>query len=495
MGGSILRRRAWGKLQVVIYHHSPQARVSATAQTLYDKLWSSHVVRDYGDGAALLYIDRQLLHEVSSPQTFEGMRTSGRAVRRPAAHLTVADHAVPTRDRDKPIADPLAREQVSLLAANAAEFGLRHLSLDDPRQGIVHVIGPELGFTLPGMTLVCSDSHTSTHGAFGALAFGIGATESEAVLATQTLRQTRAKTMKVCITGRLSKGVGAKDLILALIGRLGSAGAVGHAIEYGGEAVRRLSMEARMTLCNMSIEAGARTGLIAPDETTFAYLEGRPMAPKGELWKAALAHWRTLFSDPDAAFDKTVSLDAGALAPQATWGTSPDQTAPVNACTPDPASATTEADRLKMERALAYMGLAPRTPLSEVEIDNVFIGSCTNGRIEDLRAAAGVLRGRKVAQGVAAIAVPGSGQVKRQAEAEGLDRIFLDAGFQWREAGCSLCVAMNNDRLPVGARCASTSNRNFEGRQGVGARTHLMSPVSAAASAIAGHIADPRDYL
>jgi 3-isopropylmalate/(R)-2-methylmalate dehydratase large subunit len=469
--------------------------VSATAQTLYDKLWSSHVVRDYGDGAALLYIDRQLLHEVSSPQTFEGMRTSGRPVRRPAAHLTVADHAVPTRDRDKPIADPLAREQVSLLAANAAEFGLRHLSLNDPRQGIVHVIGPELGFTLPGMTLVCSDSHTSTHGAFGALAFGIGATESEAVLATQTLRQTRAKTMKVCITGRLSRGVFAKDVILALIGRLGSAGAVGYAIEYGGEAVRRMSMEARMTLCNMSIEAGARMGLIAPDETTFAYLEGRPMAPKDELWKAALAHWRTLFSDPDAAFDTVVTLDAAALAPQTTWGTSPDQTAPVNACTPHPDAAKTEAERLKIERALAYMDLAPGMPLSEVAIDHVFIGSCTNGRIEDLRAAAGVLKGRRIAPTVAAIAVPGSGQVKRQAEAEGLDAVFLEAGFEWRDAGCSLCVAMNNDRLPPGARCASTSNRNFEGRQGVGARTHLMSPISAAAAALAGHIADPRDYL
>ncbi len=469
--------------------------MSATAQTLYDKLWSQHVVRDYGDGAALLYIDRQLLHEVSSPQTFEGMRVSGRPVRRPAAHLTVVDHAVPTKDRDKPIADPLAREQVSLLATNAEAFGLRHFNLDDPLQGIVHVIGPELGFTLPGMTLVCSDSHTSTHGAFGALAFGIGATESEAVLATQTLRQARAKTMKVCITGRLSKGVGAKDLILALIGRLGSAGGVGHAIEYGGEAVRRMSMEARMTLCNMSIEAGARTGLIAPDETTFAYLDGRPMAPKGELWKAALAHWRTLFSDPDAAFDKTVTLDASTLAPQATWGTSPDQTAPVNACTPDPASAQTEADRLKMERALAYMGLAPRTPFSDVAIDNVFIGSCTNGRIEDLRAAAGVLRGRRIAAHVTAIAVPGSRQVKRQAEAEGLDQIFLDSGFEWREAGCSLCVAMNDDRIASGKRCASTSNRNFEGRQGVGARTHLMSPISAASSAIAGHIADPRDYL
>jgi 3-isopropylmalate/(R)-2-methylmalate dehydratase large subunit len=466
-----------------------------TVRTLYEKLWTSHVVRDYGDGVALLYIDRQLIHEVSSPQAFEGLRAAGRSVRRSAAQLAVADHAVPTKGRDQPIADPLAREQVSLLAANTKGFGIRHLGLNDPRQGIVHVIGPELGFTQPGMTIVCGDSHTSTHGAFGALAFGIGASECEAVLATQTLRQTRAKTMKVCITGRLGRGVGAKDLILALIGQLGSAGAVGYAIEYGGEAVRRLSMEARMTLCNMSIEAGARMGVIAPDETTFAYLEGRPMAPKGELWKAALADWRTLFSDPGAAFDNTVTLDASVLAPQATWGSSPDQTAPINACTPDPAVAKTEAERLKMERALAYMGLSPRTPFSDVAIDNVFIGSCTNGRIEDLRAAAGVLKGRKVAFGVTAIAVPGSGQVKRQAEAEGLDQVFLDAGFEWRDAGCSLCVAMNNDRLSPGARCASTSNRNFEGRQGAGARTHLMSPLSAAASAIAGHIADPRDYL
>jgi 3-isopropylmalate/(R)-2-methylmalate dehydratase large subunit len=469
--------------------------VTEAPQTLYDKLWTSHVVRDYGDGVALLYIDRQLIHEVSSPQAFEGIRTARRGVRRPAAQLAVCDHAVPTRGRDKPIADPLAREQVSLLASNAEAFGIRHLGLDDPRQGIVHVIGPELGFTQPGMTIVCGDSHTSTHGAFGALAFGIGSSECEAVLATQTLRQTRAKTMTVRINGRLSKGVGPKDLILALIGRLGSAGAAGYAMEYAGEAVRCLSMEGRMTVCNMSIEAGARMGLIAPDESTFAYLEGRPMAPKGALWKAAVADWRTLYSDPEAVFDKAVTLDASTLSPQATWGTSPDQTAPINACTPDPASAKTEAEKLKIERTLAYMGLAPRMPLSEVAIDNVFIGSCTNGRIEDLRAAAGVLRGRKVAQGVTAIAVPGSGAVKRQAEAEGLDEVFLDAGFEWRDAGCSLCVAMNNDRLLPGARCASTSNRNFEGRQGAGARTHLMSPVSAAACAVAGHIADARDYL
>ncbi len=464
-------------------------------RTLYDKLWDAHVVRDDGDGLALLYIDRQLIHEVSSPQAFEGLRAAGRGVRRPDAQLAVADHAVPTRGRDRPIADPLAREQVSLLAANAKAFGIRHLDLDDPRQGIVHVIGPELGFTQPGMTLVCGDSHTSTHGAFGALAFGVGASECEAVLATQTLRQTRARNMSVRIDGAMPPGVGAKDLILSLIGRIGTGGAVGYAIEYGGPAVRLLSMEARMTLCNMSIEAGARMGLIAPDETTFAYLAGRPMAPKGPAWKAALAYWRTLHTDPGAVFGASVELDVSALEPQTTWGTSPDQTLPVTGRIPDPTTANSPAERLKIERALAYMALSPGTALRDVMIDNVFIGSCTNGRIEDLRAASAILRGRKIAPRVTAIAVPGSGQVKRQAEAEGLDQVFLSAGFEWRDAGCSLCVAMNDDRLSAGRRCASTSNRNFEGRQGPGARTHLMSPISAAASAIAGRIADPRDYL
>jgi len=464
-------------------------------RTLYDKLWTSHVVTDYDDGQALLYIDRQLIHEVSSPQAFAGLRSAGRAVRRPVAQMAVADHAVPTRDRDQPIADPLAREQVSLLAANAKEFGVEFLGLHDRRQGIVHVIGPELGFTLPGMTLVCGDSHTSTHGAFGALAFGIGASESEAVMATQTLRQRRARTMNVRIEGQLGRGVSAKDVILAVVNRLGSAGAAGYAIEYSGAAVRRMSMEARMTLCNMSIEAGARMGLIAPDETTFAYLEGRLLAPKRTLWKAALAAWRDLNTDEGAAFDAALSLDASALAPRVTWGTSPDQSAPITGAAPDPAQAETAPARDKIARALAYMDLAPGMRLADVAIDKVFIGSCTNGRIEDLRAAAGVLRGRKIAPGVTALAVPGSGAVKRQAEAEGLDVVFEDAGFEWREAGCSLCVAMNNDRLQAGDRCASTSNRNFEGRQGPGARTHLMSPASAAASAIAGHIADVRDYL
>jgi 3-isopropylmalate/(R)-2-methylmalate dehydratase large subunit len=464
-------------------------------RTLYDKLWASHVVREYDDGQSLLYIDRQLLHEVSSPQAFEGLRAQGRAVRRPAAQLAVADHAVPTHDRDHPIADPLARKQVALLAANTAEFGLRNIALTDADQGIVHVIGPELGFTQPGMTLVCGDSHTSTHGAFGTLAFGIGSSECEMVLATQTLRQRRAKNLNVRIEGDLGVGVSAKDLILAVVGRLGSAGATGFAIEYSGGTVRRLSMEARLTLCNMSIEAGARTGLIAPDETTFAYLHGRPLAPKGEMWTAAVAYWRSLSSDEDAAFDSGVQIDANALAPQATWGTSPDQSTSVTGATPDPASAPSDAARRRLERALDYMGLAPKTPLRDVAIDRVFIGSCTNGRIEDLRAAATVLKGRKIAASVNGIVVPGSGSVKRQAEAEGLAAIFQDAGLEWRDAGCSLCVAMNDDRLAPGQRCASTSNRNFEGRQGQGARTHLMSPVSAAASAVAGRIADVRDYL
>jgi 3-isopropylmalate/(R)-2-methylmalate dehydratase large subunit len=464
-------------------------------RTLYDKLWASHVVRDYDDGQSLLYIDRQLVHEVSSPQAFEGMRANGRAVRRPAAQLAVADHAVPTHDRDQPIADPLARKQVALLAANTAEFGLRNIALTDPAQGIVHVIGPELGFTQPGMTLVCGDSHTSTHGAFGALAFGIGSSECEMVLATQTLRQRRAKNLNVRIEGDLASGVSAKDLILAVVGELGSAGATGFAIEYSGSTVRALSMEARLTLCNMSIEAGARTGLVAPDETTFAYLKDRPLAPKGAMWTAALAYWRSLKSDEGATFDQVVQIDAEALAPRATWGTSPDQSASVTGATPDPASASSDAARRKIERALDYMGLAPKTPLRDVAIDRVFIGSCTNGRIEDLRSAAAVLKGRKIASTVGGIVVPGSGAVKRQAESEGLDAIFKAAGLEWRDAGCSLCVAMNDDRLAPGQRCASTSNRNFEGRQGQGARTHLMSPASAAASAVAGRIADVRDYL
>jgi 3-isopropylmalate/(R)-2-methylmalate dehydratase large subunit len=463
--------------------------------TLYDKLWASHVVREYDDGQSLLYIDRHLVQEVSSPQAFEGLRANGRVVRRPAAQLAVADHAVPTHDRDKPIADPLARKQVALLAANTAEFGLRNIALTDADQGIVHVIGPELGFTQPGITLVCGDSHTSTHGAFGALAFGIGSSECEMVLATQTLRQRRAKNLNVRIDGDLGPGVSAKDLILAVVAHLGTAGATGYAIEYSGSTVRRLSIEARLTLCNMSIEAGARTGLVAPDEITFAYLKDRPLAPKGEMWTAAVAYWRTLQSDEGAAFDKVVQIDADAFGPQATWGTSPDQSASVTGATPDPSAATSDAARRRIERALDYMGLAPNTPLRDVAIDRVFIGSCTNGRIEDLRSAAAVLKGRKIASTVGGIVVPGSGAVKRQAEAEGLDIVFKEAGLEWRDAGCSLCVAMNDDRLAPGQRCASTSNRNFEGRQGQGARTHLMSPASAAASAVAGRIADVRAYL
>jgi 3-isopropylmalate/(R)-2-methylmalate dehydratase large subunit len=469
--------------------------VPLTGRTLYQKLWAAHVVTEYADGASLLYIDRHLLHEVSTPQAFEGLRESQRGVRRPNAQLAVVDHAVPTRDRDLPIADPLARNQVALLADNARAFGIRHLGLDHPDQGIVHVIGPELGFTQPGMTLVCGDSHTATHGAFGALAFGIGASECEAVLATQTLRQTRARDMSVRIEGHFPPGVSAKDLALALIAEIGAAGAIGYAMEYAGSAVRLMSMEARLTLCNMSIEAGARVGLVAPDETTFAYMEGRPMAPKGAAWKQAITHWRGLHSDPGAVFDKVVNLDASSVAPRVTWGTSPEQSVSVDGRIPDPARAPSPSERLRAERALAYMGLQANAAIHDVPIDDVFIGSCTNGRIEDLRAAASVLRGRKVAPTVTALAVPGSGAVKRQAEAEGLHQIFLDAGFEWRSAGCSLCVAMNNDRLSPGRRCASTSNRNFEGRQGPGSRTHLMSPASAAASAIAGRIADVRAWL
>jgi len=456
--------------------------------TLYDKLWDAHVVARHADGSALLYIDRQLLHEVSSPQAFAGLREKGLLPRRPEAHLAVADHAVPTRDRARGIADPQARAQIDLLRANCAQFGIEYLPLDSLRQGIVHVIGPEQGFTLPGVTLVCGDSHTATHGAFGALAFGIGTSETECVLATQTLRQNRARTMRVRIDGDLAAGVTAKDTILTLIGTVGASGAVGYAIEYQGAVVRAMSMEARMTLCNMTIEAGARIGLVAPDETTFAYLHGRPMAPSGTLWDHAVRHWRSLASDPDAVFDREIVLDAGAIEPQVSWGTSPDQVVPVSGHVP--------AGDAGLDRAaIAYMGLAPGMPIAGLPIDWAFIGSCTNGRIEDLRAAARIVAGRTVAPNVRAIVVPGSGLVKQQAEAEGLGMIFRDAGFEWREPGCSLCVAMNNDRLGPGERCASTSNRNFEGRQGIGARTHLMSPAMAAAAAVTGRITDVRALL
>ena len=464
------------------------------ASTLYDKLWDAHVVATDDDGQTLLYIDRQLLHEVSSPQAFAGLRAAGLTPRRPATHLAVADHAVPTRNRDLPIADPQARDQVALLEANCAAFGIEYLPLDGAGQGIVHVIGPEQGLTLPGITLVCGDSHSATHGAFGALAFGIGASECEVVLATQTLWQARARTMRVTFTGVAGAGVTAKDMILALIARIGTGGATGHAIEYAGDAVRALSMEARMTLCNMSIEAGSRTGLIAPDATTMTYLQGRPRTPSGEQWNTAVATWSSLTSDNDAVYDREVTIDLADLAPQVSYGTSPDQVLPIDGRVPDPADCADAAARAKLERALEYMALTPGTAMTDVHVDHVFIGSCTNGRIEDLRAAASVVGAGHVAPGVTALVVPGSGAVKRQAEAEGLDLVFANAGFEWREAGCSLCVAMNDDRLPEGARCASTSNRNFEGRQGKGARTHLVSPAMAAAAALAGRFVDIREF-
>ncbi|MGQ3045597.1 3-isopropylmalate dehydratase large subunit [Niveispirillum sp.] len=463
--------------------------------TLYDKLWNSHVVAEEEGGISLLYIDRAMLHEVSSPQAFAALREKGLKVRNPGAFLAVADHSVPTRHRDRPIADPQARAQVELLALNSNDFGIDMIGLDDPRQGIVHVTGPEQGFTLPGLTLVCGDSHTATHGAFGTLAFGIGSGECESVLATQVLRLTKARTLRVNVHGDLPPGVGAKDIILAVVGKLGSNGAIGHAIEYAGPAIRALTMEGRMTLCNMSIEAGSRTGLVAPDEVTFAWLEGRPLAPKGADWDAAVAHWRTLPSDEGAVFDREIDIDATKLVPQVSWGTSPDQVADITGRVPDPAGASDAETAAKMTKALSYMGLTAGMPVRDIVVGHVFIGSCTNGRIEDLRIAARILKDRRVADGVRALVVPGSKAVKQQAEAEGLDAIFRAAGFEWREPGCSLCVAMNDDRLPPGARCASTSNRNFEGRQGQGARTHLMGPAMAAASANAGHIADPRDYL
>jgi 3-isopropylmalate/(R)-2-methylmalate dehydratase large subunit len=456
------------------------------ARTLYDKLWDAHVVAEGADGQTLLYADRHLLHEVSTPQSFELLRDDGLTVHRPATQLAVADHSVPTHDRDAPIADPQAAAQVALLERNCAQFGIEYLSLTGRDQGIVHVIGPEQGFTLPGITLVCGDSHSATHGAFGTLAFGIGASECGIVMAAQALWQKKAKRMRVTFTGPLQAGVTAKDMALALIGKVGASGAVGYAIEFAGDAVRSLSMEGRMTLCNIAIEAGSRTGLVAPDETTFAYLKGRPRCPHGADWDLALAYWRTLPSDADALFDADVTIAADAIAPHVTFGTSPDQVLPVTATIP--------AGEAKLTKALAYMALAPGDAIEGLAIDHAFIGSCTNGRIEDLRAAASIAARGHVASSVRALVVPGSGAVKRQAEAEGLDRIFIEAGFEWRDPGCSLCVAMNDDRLPAGARCASTSNRNFEGRQGAGARTHLMSPAMVAAAAIAGHIVDVRDF-
>lgn len=451
------------------------------SKTLYEKLWDAHVVARNGPNAALLYIDRHYLHEVSTPQSFEALREDDLAVRRPNANIAVADHSVPTRRTSAEIADPQAAAQVALLERNCREFGIPYIPLDSEDQGIVHVIGPEQGLSLPGMTIVCGDSHTSTHGAFGALAFGIGASECGTVMATQSLWQKKARTMNVRFTGTASPHVSAKDFALALISRISASGATGYAIEFSGEAVEALSMEARMTLCNMAIEAGSRTGLIAPDDTTFAYVKGRRHAPSPEQWDQAVAQWKTLKSDPDAQFDKVVEIDVTKLAPQMTFGTRPDQGMSASGRLPDHLTG-------EQARAFDYMGLAPSTDLAGLPIDYAFIGSCTNGRLEDLRAAAAQIKGRRVAEGVTALVVPGSGQVKKHAEAEGLDKLFLEAGFEWRAPGCSLCVAMNDDRLPPGTRCASTSNRNFEGRQGAGARTHLMSPAMVAAAAIAGHI-------
>jgi len=465
----------------------------ANPRTLFDKIWDSHLVEQQPDGTCLLYIDRHLVHEVTSPQAFSGLRESGRTVRQPKATLATADHNVPTTDRSHGIEEPESRFQVETLERNVKEFGIPYFGMDDIRQGIVHIIGPEQGMTQPGMTIVCGDSHTATHGAFGALAFGIGTSEVEHVLATQTLIQRRAKNMLVSVEGDLPFGITAKDLILAIIGHIGTAGGTGHVIEYAGSAIRKLSMEGRMTVCNMSIEAGARAGLVAPDETTFEYLKGRPMAPKGAAWEQALAFWKTLPSDKGARYDTEARLDAAKVAPQVTWGTSPQDVLPVTGVVPNPADEPDALKREAMERSLAYMGLKPGTPLKEVAIQRAFIGSCTNGRIEDMRAAAAVAKGRKVAAGVNALVVPGSGLVKHQAEEEGLDKIFIEAGFEWREPGCSMCLAMNADKLEPGERCASTSNRNFEGRQGRGGRTHLMSPAMAAAAAVTGKLADIRE--
>jgi len=464
-----------------------------TATTLYDKIWDAHLVHEEPGEAAVLYIDRHLVHEVTSPQAFEGLRMASRKVRRPELTLAVADHNVPTTDRSKGIADPESALQVATLEKNARDFGVTYYAMDDIRQGIVHIVGPEQGLTLPGQTIVCGDSHTATHGAFGALAFGIGTSEVEHVLATQTLQARRSKNMRVTVNGRTGPGVTAKDIILAIIGRIGTAGGTGYVIEYAGEAIRNLSMEGRMTVCNMSIEAGARAGLIAPDETTFAYLKGRPHAPKGAAWEAALHCWKTLKSDDGAKFDVEITLEAADIPPLVTWGTSPENVVPITGRVPDPAAEPDAQRRAAMERMLDYMGLQAGIAMRDVRVDRVFIGSCTNGRIEDFREVASVVKGRRVAAHVNAMIVPGSGLVKEQAEQEGLDVIFREAGFEWREPGCSMCLAMNADKLEPGERCASTSNRNFEGRQGRGGRTHLMSPAMAAAAAIKGHLVDVRD--
>ena len=462
-------------------------------KTLFDKIWEAHLVHTSDDGSALIYIDRHLVHEVTSPQAFEGLRNAGRTVKDTSRTLAVADHNVPTTDRTSGIADAESRIQVETLEANAAEFGVPYFAMDDIRQGIVHVIGPEQGFTQPGMTIVCGDSHTATHGAFGALAFGIGTSEVEHVLATQTLIQQPAKNMRITVKGEVGPLVTAKDIVLAIIGKIGTAGGTGHVIEFAGDAIQALSMEGRMTVCNMAIEAGARAGMIAPDEKTFAYLQERPMSPKGEMMEKAIAWWKTLPSDEGATYDKEVVLHAEDISPTVTWGTSPEDALGIDGAVPNPAQIDDPATKAKIERAIAYMGLEAGQKLTDIKVDTVFIGSCTNSRIEDLRAAASIADGRKVKDGMRAMVVPGSGLVKEQAEEEGLDKIFTDAGFEWREPGCSMCLAMNADKLAEGERCASTSNRNFEGRQGRGGRTHLVSPQMAVAAAITGHLTDVRE--
>jgi 3-isopropylmalate/(R)-2-methylmalate dehydratase large subunit len=463
-------------------------------RTLYDKIWDDHLVDEQPDGTCLLYIDRHLVHEVTSPQAFEGLRNSGRKVRAPHKTLAVVDHNVPTTDRKLPNPDPESAEQIAVLAENARHFGLEYYNEFDKRQGIVHIIGPEQGFTLPGTTIVCGDSHTATHGAFGALAYGIGTSEVEHVLATQTLIQKKSKNMRALVNGKLPEGVTAKDIILAIIGEIGTAGGTGYSLEYAGEAIRSISMEGRMTICNMSIEGGARAGMVAPDEKTYAYLKDRPKSPKGAHWDQALRYWDTLRTDDGAFFDKEIILDAAKLPPLVTWGTSPEDVISITGNVPNPDDIQDEAKRLSKKRALEYIGLAPGTKITDIKLDRVFIGSCTNGRIEDLREVARIVKDKNVNGNVKAMIVPGSGLVKEQAEAEGLDKIFLKAGFEWREPGCSMCLAMNPDKLAPEERCASTSNRNFEGRQGFKGRTHLVSPAMAAAAAVAGHFVDVREW-
>jgi 3-isopropylmalate/(R)-2-methylmalate dehydratase large subunit len=467
----------------------------AQPRTLFDKIWDSHVIAPAGEGTYLLYIDLHLCHEVTTPQAFEGLKLAGRKVRRPDATIAVADHNIPTSNRAAGIDEPESKLQVDTLERNVVEFGVPYFPIDSINQGIVHIIGPEQGLSQPGMTIVCGDSHTATHGALGALAFGIGTSEVEHVLATQTLIQAHAKNMLVEVNGTLGAGVSPKDVVLAIIGKIGTAGGTGHVIEFAGSTFRAMSMEGRMTVCNMAIESGARAGLVAPDETTFAYVKGRPYAPKAGAWEQAVAYWRSLPADPGAHYDKKALLDAGEIAPHVTWGTSPQDVLPITGRVPDPRQVDDPLKRAAMERSLQYMQLQPNTPLAEVPVQRVFIGSCTNSRIEDLRAAAAIAKGRRVADGVRAMVVPGSGLVKRQAEAEGLDHIFIEAGFQWREPGCSMCLAMNPDKVPSGERCASTSNRNFVGRQGPGARTHLVSPAMAAAAAVTGRLTDVRELM